>query len=88
MGLSFDRNAFRRNGRQNLKLLAGASTLTLAIVCSFPSEVLAETYLVANETELRDAITAANADGDASATIVLTGSFAVSAPNLPPRRSQ
>jgi fibronectin-binding autotransporter adhesin len=52
-------------------------------VCSFPSEVLAETYLVASETELRDAITAANADGDASATIVLTGSFAVSAPNLP-----
>ncbi|CAD5267049.1 conserved exported hypothetical protein [Bosea sp. 62] len=43
----------------------------------------AATYLVGNETELRDAIAAANASPDASSTIVFTQSFTVTtAPNL------
>ena len=64
-------------------LLAGecASALALAYVSSPAS---AATYTVSNDTELRDAITTANADGDSSATIQLTADFAVSATNLPP----
>ncbi|WID97511.1 autotransporter domain-containing protein [Bosea vestrisii] len=47
------------------------------------SAASAATYLVSNETDLRNAIAAANASPDASSTIVLTQSFTVTtAPNL------
>jgi hypothetical protein len=65
-------------GNQNSSktaLLAGVCTAALAIACSFDSPASAATYLVSNDTELRNAITTANGDGDASATIVLTSSF-------------
>jgi fibronectin-binding autotransporter adhesin len=76
-------NTVRRSGRRG-GLLAGAggAALTLALLHAAPAR--AEEYLVANDAQLRAAITAANANADPSATIVLTGSFAVSNSNLPP----
>jgi hypothetical protein len=56
------------------RLLAGTSCAALAIAY-WPAPATAGTYLVSTEAELRSAVTAANADGDASATIVLTGNI-------------
>lgn len=58
-------------------LLAGVSCATLALSYAV-SPASAADYEVSNETELRNAITAANADPDATATITLTSSFTVS----------
>ncbi|SEG68872.1 hypothetical protein [Bosea lathyri] len=58
-------------------LLAGVSGAALAIACWLPAPVAAATYMASNETELRNAIVAANADADSTATILLTGSFTV-----------
>ena len=49
----------------------------MAIGCLPPSPASAATYLVANDAQLRAAIAAANGDGDPTATIVVTSSFAV-----------
>ena len=59
------------------KLLAGACSVALSIGCLLPSPASAATYFVANDAQLRAAITAANSDGDSTATIVVTSSFAV-----------
>ncbi|MGX1786919.1 autotransporter domain-containing protein [Bosea sp. NPDC055332] len=65
------------------KFLRTASLIVLALGCGTGSQALAATYLVSNETELRNAIAAANASPDASSTIVFTQSFTVTtAPNL------
>ncbi|AMJ61964.1 autotransporter outer membrane beta-barrel domain-containing protein [Bosea sp. PAMC 26642] len=65
------------------RFLAGTSCAALAIACWLAAPVSAATYLVSNETDLRNAIAAANASPDASSTIVLTQSFTVTtAPNL------
>ncbi|WFP65440.1 autotransporter outer membrane beta-barrel domain-containing protein [Mesorhizobium sp. WSM4904] len=61
------------------KLLAGVSGI--AVACWFPATASAATYVVSNATELNNAVAAANADGDASATIVATQSFV--AGNMP-----
>jgi fibronectin-binding autotransporter adhesin len=71
----------RSGGRGRLMAGAGVAALTLALLHAAP--VRAAEYLVANDAQLRAAITAANADADPSATIVLTGSFAVANTNLP-----
>jgi len=70
------------------QFLCTASIAALALGLA-PSAAAAATYLVSNETELRNAIAAANASPDASSTIVLTQSFTVTAaPNLtPPNKS-
>ncbi|MBZ9601963.1 hypothetical protein [Phyllobacterium chamaecytisi] len=65
------------------KLLAGACSIALAMGCLLPSQASAATYLVSNDTQLRAAIAAANADGDSTATIVVTSSFAVTNTALP-----
>ncbi|MEO5760113.1 MAG: autotransporter outer membrane beta-barrel domain-containing protein [Mesorhizobium sp.] len=63
-------------------LLAGASGIALA--CWLPGAASAATYFVGNQVQLTAAINAANADGDASSSIVMTQSFSVLAPvNLP-----
>ncbi|QKC95896.1 autotransporter outer membrane beta-barrel domain-containing protein [Mesorhizobium sp. NZP2298] len=54
------------------RLLAGASCAVLMLACGLPGAALAATYYVSTEGQLRTAVTAANADGDASATIILT----------------
>jgi len=64
-------------------LLAGVSFAALLLGSCLASPALGAEYLVSNETELRNAITAANADGDATATIKLTQSFAVGTGVLP-----
>ncbi len=64
-------------------LRAGVSLAALALPVALASPASAREYLVGNETALAAAITAANADGDASATIVLTASFTVTASLLP-----
>jgi fibronectin-binding autotransporter adhesin len=70
------------------RLLAGASCATLAIACGLPAPATAGTYLVSNETELRAAVVLANADGDASATIVLANniSMAGTTSTVPPTK--
>ncbi|MCQ1574255.1 autotransporter outer membrane beta-barrel domain-containing protein [Neorhizobium galegae] len=60
------------------KLLSGICLAALSLDCSLATSVSAATYMVSNETELSNAITAANASGDASATIVLTSGFSTS----------
>jgi fibronectin-binding autotransporter adhesin len=64
-------------------LLAGACTVALAIGCLLPSPASAANYLVSNDTQLRNAITAANADGDANAVIRMTAAFTVGVTALP-----
>ncbi|WP_146002053.1 autotransporter family protein [Cupriavidus pauculus] len=54
-----------------------ASSITIAVALLFPVCASAAEYLVNNETELRAAVTAANADGDPTATIRLGASFAL-----------
>jgi hypothetical protein len=63
-------------------LLAGVCTSALAIAFSiYPAS--AATYLVSNETQLRNAITTANADGDPNAVIRMTAVFSIGAAALP-----
>lgn len=57
------------------RLLCGVSGAALTTACLLSSPVQAKTYLVGNAIEFSDAIAAANADGDPSATILLTNSF-------------
>jgi len=59
------------------------SLVALLLGCVASSPVLAASYFVSNETELRNAITAANASPDASSTITLNNSFAVSGTSIP-----
>lgn len=54
-----------------------ASSITLAVALLFPAGASAAEYLVTNETEFRAAVTAANSDGDPTATIRLGASFAL-----------
>ncbi len=65
------------------KFLAGISISALILGCLFSSSTSAATYLVSSDGEFRTAISAANGDGDASATIIMTNSFSVSAALLP-----
>ncbi len=58
-------------------LVAGVSGAALALACLQGSTALAATYTASNASEFTIALTAANADGDPSSTIVLTGSFQV-----------
>ncbi|WP_395397576.1 autotransporter-associated beta strand repeat-containing protein [Novosphingobium sp. BL-8A] len=67
-------------GKRRLLLGAGAVALSLPML---PTLARAENYTVNNETELADAIAAANASTDPSARIVLGSSFSVSSA-LPP----
>lgn len=65
-------------GKQTL--LAGVSVAALAIACCLPTRVSAGEYTAATRGELDDQIRAANADGDASSIIRLTGNVGVGAP--------
>ncbi|MFK0382786.1 autotransporter outer membrane beta-barrel domain-containing protein [Agrobacterium sp. NPDC090273] len=68
------RDAIRSS--KNIRFLSGVSLAVLALGCSMrPS--LAASFTASNEAELSQAITDAAASGDASSTITLTGSFAV-----------
>ncbi len=58
-------------------LVAGVSGVALALACLQGATALAATYTASNASEFTTALTAANADGDPSSTIVLTGSFQV-----------
>ena len=49
--------------------LAGVCSAALAIGCSLSSPVIAANYTASNDTELRQAILDANADGDPTTTI-------------------
>jgi outer membrane autotransporter protein len=60
------------------KFLRTVSLAALALACPAASPARAATYTAANQGQLNAAITAANADPDPSATIVLTASFATS----------
>ncbi|WP_035830540.1 autotransporter outer membrane beta-barrel domain-containing protein [Kaistia adipata] len=75
-------NGARRVGRV---LRSGASHLALgtglALILGQPA--MAASYTAGSEQELRDAVEAANAAGDATSTITLTGSFTVSTASLP-----
>jgi fibronectin-binding autotransporter adhesin len=66
-------------GRVAPLLFSGVSLLTLAIV-SLATPVSAAAFTAANQTELYQAITNAQASGDPSSTITLTGSFTVTSP--------
>ncbi|MEK1901785.1 MAG: hypothetical protein AAAB19_19700, partial [Rhizobium sp.] len=63
-------------------LLAGVSATALAIACCLPTVVAAGEYTAGTQGQLDGAIRAANLDGDASATIRLTGSFFVNSTSL------
>lgn len=65
------------------RLFASVSLAVLAFYCWPSSAATAREYRVSNETELRNTITTANGDGDASSTIVMTGSFSISTAILP-----
>lgn len=56
-------------------LLAGVSCAVLAIAGLAPLDALAAEYTAGNATDLQNAINAANASSDASATIKITASF-------------
>lgn len=64
-------------------LLAGVSLAALLLGSCLVSPALGAEYLVSNDTELRNAITSANADGDATATIKLTAGFSTTGSTLP-----
>ncbi|ESQ82793.1 hypothetical protein ABENE_20805, partial [Asticcacaulis benevestitus DSM 16100 = ATCC BAA-896] len=77
-----DKSVVRARRAGVSKLASGISWTALAMACAFSSTVSAENYAVSNGNELRDAITAANANTtDPSATITLSASFALT--NLP-----
>jgi fibronectin-binding autotransporter adhesin len=81
VGTNFRRRDYGMRKSLAPGLFSGISWLALTIGGGF-TPASAATYLVSNETELRNAITSANADGDATATIKMTGSFAISATSL------
>uniref|UniRef100_Q11CH2 Outer membrane autotransporter barrel domain n=1 Tax=Chelativorans sp. (strain BNC1) TaxID=266779 RepID=Q11CH2_CHESB len=54
------------------RLRSGVSCAAVAAACIFPLPALGGSYFVSNETELRQAIADANADGDPDARITLT----------------
>lgn len=64
-------------------LLAGVSLAALLLGSCLVSPALGAEYLVSNDAELRNAITSANADGDATATIKLTAGFSTTGSILP-----
>jgi len=68
---------------EKARLFASVSLAVLAFYCWPSSAATAREYRVSNETELRNTITTANGDGDASSTIVMTGSFSISTAILP-----
>ncbi|WP_245472121.1 autotransporter outer membrane beta-barrel domain-containing protein [Rhizobium jaguaris] len=59
------------------------SLATLALSSWLPSAATARDYPVSNETQLRNAITTANGDGDPSSTITMTGNFSISTATMP-----
>ena len=61
------------------RLLAGTGGAALALALLLPSAALARDYTAGTEAELRQAILDANADGDPSSTITLTGNIAIAA---------
>lgn len=61
------------------RLLGGVSGAALAAACLLSSPVQAKTYEAGSAPEFANAVAAANADGDPSATILLTNSFTTSA---------
>ncbi|EJJ27639.1 autotransporter family protein [Rhizobium sp. CF142] len=65
------------------KLFASVSFVALTMAGAVYEPASAATYFASNETELRDAITAANTDGDSSAIIKLTSTFPLSGALLP-----
>jgi outer membrane autotransporter protein len=66
---------------------ASAVAIAVALLATLPQTASAASYTASNETELRNAITSANADPDPSATITLTGNIAmVSASTLSPTK--
>ena len=71
-----------RNARKKL-LIAGVCSVALAMAGALSVPAAAETYFVSTAGELRDSITAANADGDPSSTIVMTANFGVDGVGLP-----
>jgi outer membrane autotransporter protein len=58
-------------------LVTGASGAALALAFLQGSAALAATYTASDAIEFANALAAANADGDPSSTIVMTGSFTV-----------
>jgi fibronectin-binding autotransporter adhesin len=62
----------------NSKRAASSVALLALSASAWVPQAMAATYTASNETELRNAITAANADADPNATITLTSSFTVS----------
>ncbi|MDR9781158.1 autotransporter family protein [Rhizobium redzepovicii] len=65
------------------RLLTGVSLTALMLACCISSPAWAGTYPVNSDAALRAAIQTANADSDANATIVMTGSFSLSPTALP-----
>jgi fibronectin-binding autotransporter adhesin len=65
------------------KLFASVSYVALTMAAAVYTPASAAIYFAGNETELRDAITAANTDGDSSAIIKLTSTFPLSGAVLP-----
>ncbi|MGK6310733.1 beta strand repeat-containing protein, partial [Variovorax sp. DT-64] len=58
---------------QGHALPLSAIALAVALVAAMPQQARAANYTASTETELRNAITTANADGDPSSTITLIG---------------
>lgn len=61
----------------NLRLLVAAACVAMGAAGMLPQKASAANYTAFTETELRNAITAANANGDPSSTITLTGDIAM-----------
>ena len=75
-----DAGSVRSSGTLGRRLRSNASHLALAagLAVGLGHSAEAATYTAANETELAQAITDAQASPDASSTITLTGSFSLS----------
>jgi outer membrane autotransporter protein len=70
------------SNRRHARLLTGGALLWLAAAVLSP-QAHATDFAVATQQQLIDAINAANASGDASSTITLTGSFTITGSGLP-----
>jgi outer membrane autotransporter protein len=70
------------SNRRHARLLTGGALLWLAAAVLSPQAHAAD-FAVATQQQLIDAINAANASGDASSTITLTGSFTITGSGLP-----
>ncbi|WP_416066561.1 autotransporter outer membrane beta-barrel domain-containing protein [Rhizobium sp. ZK1] len=68
---------------RNAKLFAGASLAALALQCCLSFPASAGDYTAGDATDFFNEVTAANADGDASATITLTGDITGPITTLP-----